>query len=339
MNSKLLLPALVVLSMGLFSCLQTKEKSESVIGDFSNALTPEEIKNARLTPELLWKFGRVGDHQLSPDGKSVLYTVTRYDAATNKRQTKIFKISSEGSEPMLIGEGGNMRWKPGSDKIGFISSESGSDQIWEMNGNGKGKVQVTDIAGGINGFEYAPDGQKIFYIKDVKMDKTPQEIYPDLPLTNVRIIDDLMYRHWNAWSDYSYSHIFIAGLGSVPLKDGKDILSGEAFDSPLSPYFDQAEIRWSPDSKFIAYTCKKMKGRDYAVSTNSDVYLYNLETESTENLSQGMPGYDKYPVFSPDGSKIAWQSMSTPGYEADKQRLIVMDLASKGCCQYDLGQG
>jgi Tol biopolymer transport system component len=106
-------------------------------------------------------------------------------------------------------------------------------------------------------------------------------------------------------------------------------MEDEAFDSPLSPFFDQAEIKWSPDSKNIVYTCKKMKGRDYAVSTNSDIYLYNLENKTTENLSQGMPGYDKFPVISPDGTKIAWQSMSTAGYESDKQRLIIMDLVSK----------
>lgn len=328
MNYKKLIPFVFVLIISLFGCTKQTLTEPKAAGDFSNTLTPDEISNAKLTPEILWKFGRVSDQQLSPDGKFVIYNVTRYDAATNSRQTKIFKISTDGGEPLDLGEGGNMRWKT-VEKIGFISGESGSDQVWEMNPDGQGKVQVTDIEGGINGFEYAPDGQKIFFTKDVKMDKTPQEVYPDLPLTNVRIIEDLMYRHWNAWSDYAYSHIFVANIGNSPVKEGKDIMEGEAFDSPLSPYFDQAEIKWSQDSKFIAYTCKKMKGREYAVSTNSDIYLYNLETGTTENLSQGMPGYDKYPVFSPDGTKIAWQSMSTPGYEADKQRLVVMDLGTK----------
>jgi len=318
-----------VLSIGLISCAQNKESSEPVVGNFSNALTPEEISNAKLTPELLWKFGRVADHQLSPDGKNILYNVTKYDASVNKSQTKIFKISSEGGDPTDLGIGTNMRWRLASNKIDFISSESGSSQIWEMGIDGQNKVQLTEIDGGINGFEFAPDGKHIFYLKDVKMEKTPQDIYTDLPLTNVRIIDDLMYRHWNQWSDYAYSHIFTAELGNSPIKEGKDIMTDEAFDSPLSPYFDQAEIRWSPDSKFIAYTCKKMKGREFAVSTNSDIYLFNTETSVTENLSQGMPGYDKYPVFSPDGSKIAWQSMSTPGYEADKVRLIVMDIKTR----------
>jgi dipeptidyl aminopeptidase/acylaminoacyl peptidase len=329
MKYKLLLPALFLLSTGIFSCSQPKETTEAVVGDFSNTLSPEDISKGKLTPELLWKFGRVADHQLSPDGKNILYNVTRYDAAVNKSQTRILKVSVDGGTPADLGIGGNMRWKPGSDKLGFVSSESGSSQIWEMNADGSAKLQITEIEGGINGFEYAPDGKRFFYLKDVKMDKTPQDIYTDLPLTNVRIIDDLMYRHWNQWSDYAYSHIFIAEQGTDLIKEGKDIMLDESFDSPLSPYFDQAEIRWSPDSKYIAYTCKKMKGREFAVSTNSDIYLYSTETGVTENLSQGMPGYDKYPVFSPDGKKISWQSMSTPGYEADKVRLVVMDLITR----------
>mgnify|MGYP001176899177 CR=1 FL=1 len=329
MNKKLLFSALFGFSVILFSCSSQKESDKPVSGDFSNILSPEEIANARLSPEILWKFGRVADHQLSPDGKFIIYNVTRFDAFTNKRQTLIYKGSTDGGEQVVLAEGSNMRWKPGTGKIGFISAESGSSQIWEMNAEGTGKIMVTNIAGGINGFEFSPDGKKIFYLKDVQLDKTPQEIYPDLPLTNVRIIDDLMYRHWNAWSDYAYSHIFIADLKEGPVQNGTDIMADEPMDSPLSPYFEQTEIKWSPDSKFIAYTCKKMKGRAYAVSTNSDIYLYSIESGTTENLSQGMPGYDKFPVISPDGSKIAWQSMSTPGYEADKQRLIVMDLKTK----------
>ncbi len=329
MKFKTLFSAILILSVTLLSCSKAKETEKPVVGDFTNTLTAEETSAAKLSPEILWKFGRVADHQLSPDGKSVLYNVTRYDAKVNKSQTKIHKVSTEGGEPVDLGVGGNMRWKPASAMIGFVSSESGSAQIWEMNADGTGKVQITDIKGGINGFEYAPDGTKFFYTRDVKIDKTPQEIYPDLPLTNVRITEDLMYRHWNAWSDYAYSHIFIAELNGALVTEGKDIQLDEPFDAPLSPYFDQTEIKWSPDSRFIAYTCKKMKGREYAVSTNSDIYLYSIETGLTENLSQGMPGYDKYPAFSPDGTKLAWQSMSTPGYEADKQRLIVMDLETK----------
>ncbi len=163
-------------------------------------------------------------------------------------------------------------------------------------------------------------------MKDVKMEPTPSEVYPDLPDVDVKIIDDLMYRHWNHWEDYSYSHIFVADYKNGSVGEGKDIMEGEPFDSPLSAYFDDAEISWSPDGNFIAYTCKKLKGVEYAVSTNSDIYLYNIQEGTTTNITEGMPGYEKYPVFSPNGQKIAFQSMSTPGYEADKDRLFVHNI-------------
>ncbi|MGC9341214.1 MAG: S9 family peptidase, partial [Bacteroidales bacterium] len=154
------------------------------------------------------------------------------------------------------------------------------------------------------------------------------EIHEDLPLAEVRIMDDLMYRHWNSWHDYSYSHIFVSTMRENGYFDGTDIMEGEEWDAPLSPYFDQAEITWSPDGRYIAYTCKKMKGKDYAVSTNSDIYLYDIQKETTENITKGMQGYDKYPSFSNKGDMLAWQSMETPGYEADKNRLFIMDLAT-----------
>lgn len=135
-----------------------------------------------------------------------------------------------------------------------------------------------------------------------------------------------MYRHWNSWHDYTYSHIFIAEIKDKKLSGDIDIMEGEPWDAPLSPYFDQAEISWSKDGQKLAYTCKKMVGKDFAVSTNSDIYLYTLDGEKTENLTKNMPGYDMYPVFSNDGNKLAWQSMATPGFEADQKRLFIIDL-------------
>jgi dipeptidyl aminopeptidase/acylaminoacyl peptidase len=315
----------------LFSC-STDQKNTVPAGDFSGALTQEEIQKGRLSPEILWKFGRISDHRLSPDGNTVIYGLTRYDYKTNGRITDIYRISSQGGEPVALtssdGSYSNQRWIEGGAKIAFLSSASGTAQVWEMMPDGSGKIQLSDVEGGINGFEYSPDGTHILYLKDVVLDKTTAQIYPDLPLANVRMADDLMYRHWNNWSDGAYSHIFIAGFENGKVAGGKDIMEGEPWDAPLSPYFDQAEISFSPDGKYIAYTCKKMKGREYALSTNSDIYLYNLADGTTENLTAGMQGYDKYPVFSPDGSRLAWLSMETPGYEADKNRIFLLDLAS-----------
>lgn len=294
------------------------------------SLTQEEIDGGVMTPEILWKFGRISDHQLSPEGQTVIYSVTRYNYKTNKSISEIYSVSSSGGDvSRLLGtleSCSNIRWNPDGTKIGYICSGADEPQIWEMDPDGENKKQVSFINGGVNGFEYSPAGDQIFYLQDVKLDPTPNEIYEDLPLANVRIIDDLMYRHWNRWHDYKYSHIFITSRDDDGYYDGMDIMEGEKWDSPLSPYFDQSEISWSPDGKYVAYTCKKMKGKEYALSTNSDIYVFDLGDKSTENITMGMQGYDKYPVFSNDGKQIAWQSMETPGYEADIERLFVMDL-------------
>ncbi len=328
---KYMISGLFVLAMVFFACSEHVVTDEIARSDFSGSLTQEEIENGILTPEILWKFGRVNDQQLSPNGELVIFGVTRYDHRTNESITDIYSVPSAGGEMKKLtssdGAYYNQRWFPDGSKIGFISDNSGSSQLWEMNPDGTLQTQVSDIDGGINGFEYSPDGKHVLFLKDVKLDKTPQEIYPDLPLVNVRIIDDLMYRHWNSWHDYSYSHIFVSEYGTL-IREATDIMKDEPWDAPLSPYFDQSEIAWSPDGNSIAYTCKKMKGKDYAVSTNSDIYLYDLADETTENITKGMPGYDKYPSFSPDGKFIAWQSMETPGYEADKNRLFIMELSS-----------
>ncbi|MBI4947493.1 MAG: S9 family peptidase [Bacteroidetes bacterium] len=326
----------------LLSCCREQANENTVAGKknetanepkFDNKLTDREISGGVMTPEIMWKFGRVSEARISPDGKIVIYAVKRFDVPTNKSKNEIFSVSVTGGEPKLltnhIGQNFNPRWRPDGKKIGFLSDKSGVPQIWEMNPDGSDKKQATDIPDGINSFEYSPAGSRILYTKDVKLDKTASEVYSDLPKADVRIIDNLMYRHWDNWHDYAYSHIFVADYMNGKMNNGGDIMQNEKFDSPLSPYFDNAEIRWSRDGKMIAYTCKKMSGKEYALSTNSDIYVYFLETGKTENISQGMNGYDKYPVFSYDSKYIAWQSMETPGYESDKDRLIIYDFATK----------
>jgi dipeptidyl aminopeptidase/acylaminoacyl peptidase len=195
-----------------------------------------------------------------------------------------------------------------------------------MNSDGTDPREVT----GLRDFEYysiAPGNKQIYFTRRVKIDQTANEKH-NLPKARVRIIDDLMYRHWNSWSDYSYSHIFTADFDGSSISGEKDIMKDQRFESPISPYFDEAEIAWSPDGKSIAYTTKRLNGVEDARSTNSDIYLYNLETGQEINISDGNKGYDKYPVFSPDGSKIAYQSMERDGYEADLDRLYIYDAAS-----------
>jgi dipeptidyl aminopeptidase/acylaminoacyl peptidase len=283
-----------------------------------------------MQPETLWDFGRISDPQLSPDGKTIIYGVSTYNLEENKGITDIYSVSLDSKVGLQLSSNKfhqyNQRWFPDGSKIGYISTESGEAQIWEMKPDGSDKKQISKISGGINSFEYSPTGNNILYCKDVKLLETTIEKHPDLPKANVIMAEELMYRHWDNWSDEYFSHIFVATYIDGKIDNHKDIMPGEKWDSPLSPYFDNTEITWSPDGKSIAYTCKKMTGEAYASTTNSDIYIYELESGKTNNITKGMNGYDKYPVFSNDGKKIAWMSMETPGYEADKERLFVMDL-------------
>jgi len=319
----------LLMTVGFTGCIE-KEAATDLSPDFSGMLTQEEIDGGVMTAEILWKFGRVGEHKLSPDGKNIVYTVTRYDAETEARTTDIFAMTSAGTDLLQLTESGgvnfNPRWKPGASMIGYLSDETGEVQFWEMDIQGIEKQQVSFVEGGISGFEYSPDGSKILYLKDVKYKQTVAEMYPDLPKANVRITDELMYRHWDHWEDAYVSHIFVADLTAEGLANHVDIMEGEPYEAPLSPWFDQSEIVWNTDGTAIAYSCKKMSRNEYAVSTDADIYLYDVASGVTENLTEGMDGYDKYPAFSPDGKKMAWQSMATPGFEADKERLMLMDL-------------
>ncbi len=319
--------ALFVVAALLFSCQQketTMKKTENFVPE-----TPQ-LESDVMTPEVLWSFGRLGGAQVSPDGKTVLYTVTYFNIKEDKSYRDIYTIPVEGGEATNItnsaGNESNAVWRPDGKKIGFLSAASGDNQLWEMNPDGSGAKQITKIDGGISGFEYSPDQSRVYYLKSVKLDDNVQDLYPDLPKANARIEDDLMYRHWDTWHDYTYKHIFIADYKNGKVGEGKDILEGERFDSPMKPFGGNEQVVWSPDGKTLVYTCKKKVGKAYSLSTNSDLYFYHVETGKTINFTSGMMGYDQNPVFSPDGKYIAWESMERDGYEADKLRLFIAEL-------------
>lgn len=296
---------------------------------------------ARYTPELLWKLGRVSETQVSPDGRSILYGITWYDLTANKGNRDLYLLPVSGGQPCKVtsfaGSESNGIFRPDGKKAAFLSSESGSSQIWEANPDGSDVKKVSDTDGDISGFAYSPDGTRILFTKRVKIDKTPNELYPDLSKANVRIEDDLMYRHWDSWSDYSYSHIFVASYSNGTIGKAIDIMPGERFDTPMLPWGGMEQICWSPDGKNIAYTCKKMTGKEYSLSTNSDIYVYNVVSGNTINISQSNKGYDQDPVFSPDGNKLVWRSMERDGFEADKDRIMICDLRSGLLTDYSVG--
>lgn len=283
----------------------------------------------KLTPELLFKLGRVNNPQLSPDGKTLIYEVKRYDLATNKGTNFVYSMAMPNGTPTLLTEAQNnafdVQWRPDGKKVTYLSSESGSVQVWEMEVNGTNKTQVSSIEGGVNAYKYSPALTHIAYAADVKMEQNPAEIYPDLPLTkNARIIDGLFYRHWDSWSDYAYSHMFVATYANGKLAaDGTDIMKDEKFDAPLQPFGGSEQFNWSADGKKLAYTSRKLNGTAEAVSTDANIYIYDVNNKSTFNLTETNAGYDVAPAFSPDGKRIAWQSMKRPGNEADKNRLMV----------------
>ena len=318
-----MLPLAILLALNLGIHAQNEK---AIIGKQDLKLTSD-----LMTPEVLWAFGRVSDPQASPDGKSVMYGVSYYSIEQNKGNRDLYLLELETNKVNQITQTAksefNALWRPDGKKIGYLSSESGSVQLWEMNPDGSEKIRISDIEGGITGFKYAPDQSKIVFTKEVPLVNKFESLYKDLPLATGRVLDDLMYRHWDEWVD-TYSHVFVADYDGKQLLNEVDILKGEPYQAPLKPFGGMEQVSFTPDSKAVAYTCKKLTGKMESLSTNSDIYLYDLTTKKTTNLTEGMMGFDVAPSFSPDGKYMAWESMERDGYESDKNRLYLLNLAT-----------
>ena len=295
-----------------------------------------KIENGRMTPEALWAMGRIGSSAVSPDGKQIVYTVSYYSVKENKSHLVIYVMDADGKNNRMLTTSskseGEPAWIKNGSKIAFLSSESGSSQIWEMNPDGSGRKQLSDYEGGIDGFKFSPDESKVLFISQVKYGERTVDKHPDLDKSTGIVVDELMYKHWDEWVE-TVPHPFYAPFDGNKVGTATDILKGEPYESPMKPFGGIEQLAWSNDSKQIAYTCRKKTGLEYSVSTDSDIYLYDIDSKQTRNLCKESEtdrnmGYDQNPSFSPDGKYIAWQSMERDGYESDRNRLCVMDLGN-----------
>ena len=343
--------ALVVSSIA--ACTQTET---TVIGK-----RQPSIKNRQFTPELLWAMGRIGGYEVSSDEKTIAYNVSYYDVEQNKSHTVIYTTDITNKKETLLTHSAKNEIAPtfieNGEKIAFLSPDAeGKMQIWIMTPDGKGRKQISFCEKDVNDFRFSPDEKKIIIIHSVKFGQRVKDTYPDLDKTSGRVINNAMYRHWDEWVE-EIPQPFIYDYDGKVSETAINILDGEPYECPMKPFGGIEQLAWSPDSRQIAYTCRKKTGLDYAVSTDSDIYLYDIESGKTINLCkpsdyvtptvdytrslQYQPvnapikegkdynlGYDTNPQFSPDGKYIAWQSMERDGYESDRNRLCVYELAT-----------
>ena len=329
-------------------------------GTMANAQTMIEknnikVENHLMTPEALWAMGRIGGAEASSNGKQIVYQVGYYSVKENKGHQMLFIMDANGKNQKALTTNAKSEsdatWIADGKKIAFIRN----GQLWSMNPDGTDRKQLTHDKAGIEGFRFSPDGKKVILIKELPYHGTIKENPSDLPLATGRLVTDMNYRHWDHYVE-SILHPFVAEVAEDgTVNEGEDILKGEPYECPMAPFGGIEQLAWSPDSKTIAYTCRKKERLQYAISTDSDIYLYNIGTRETKNLCKeagyvepkvdatksmkhqavnapenlkNNPGYDTNPQFSADGKYIAWQSMARDGYESDRNRLCIYDLAT-----------
>ncbi len=298
------------------------------------------VENGQMTPEVLLAFGRLSDPQVSPDGKHILYGVSYTSTADNRSVRNLAISALDGSGAQELTRSGksisNARWSADGKRIVFLmGGQMWSASIAEKGGKWKlsGLKQLSDIPGGISEFKLSPDQKKVMYVSYIKSAvKSPSDCYADLDKATAYTTDDLMYRHWDhTVMEIPHTYVSDFSFRKGGVKAGTDLLAGESelYELPTEPFGGLEQLCWSPDSRFIAYSCRKLVGKKYAFSTDTEIYIYNIETAGTSVIDM-KGGYDTDPVWSPDGKKICWISMERDGYEADKQRLMVASIDTEG---------
>lgn len=327
----IVLAAMTVLST---SCVNGgKEAAESKAPITKPQIT---IEGGRLTPEGLWAMGRIGTAQSDIETGWLAYTVSYYSVEENRSTTWI-RVCNPFNEMSVDDEfvGSEPAWFGASGWLAFIRGG-------KLYLRRDGEEIAVEGAEDIEGFLLSPMRDKIVLIKQVKTVPSTVDKYPDLPLATGHIHEDLMYKHWDEWTE-SAPQPFVCPLEityygegerikTAKVGKGVNILEGTAFESPMKPFGGVEQLAWNPNNEELAYTCRKKTGLDYAVSTNSDIYLCNVGRLMNEgvtderNITEDNKGYDTNPAYSPNGEWIAWLSMERDGYESDENRLMVMNL-------------
>ena len=332
-------------------CASINAEAQTMIGKTTDVAAIS--KGDRMTPETLWAMGRIGGAAASPDGKTIAYQVGYYSVKENKSHQMLYTVSADGKRQQTLtttaASETDATWINGGKRIAFLSK----GQLWTMNADGSDRRQLTKSDIDIEGFKFSPDEKKVILIKSLPYHESIKKNPDDLPLATGRVVTDLNYRHWDHYVE-TVAHPFVANVAADGIDSGKDIIEGEPYECPMAPFGGVEQLAWSPDSKTIAYTCRKKTGVEYATSTDSDIFLYDVATGSTKNLCkpEGYKapevdyttslkhqavnnqaddvnvGYDTNPQFSPDGKYVAWQSMKHDGYESDRNRLCVYNLAT-----------
>ena len=291
------------------------------------------IEGGRLTPEALWAMGRINSVLPNETNGTIAYTVSYYSVEEN-RSTSWIRLAQEKDNQLITKQewvGYEPAWWENS--LAYLNGGKlylKDDKAIRREAKGKG-ICLEGFDHDIEGFLLSPKVDKIILIAQVKTVASTKDKHPDLPLASGRVVDDLMYKHWDEWTETA-PHPFVADLKhegkSLVVSNIIDILEGTPYESPMKPFGGIEQLAWSPDGKQIAYTCRKKSGLDYAISTNSDIYLYDIATGTHTNLTENNKGYDTNPSYSPDGQYIAWQSMERDGYESDENRLMVCNIAT-----------
>ncbi len=324
----LFIPMSLLMISGMLGGCVSKDINDVIIEK------PEvNIENGMLTPEVLMAMGKINEIAPSPDGKTIAFTLSYQSIEENKSNSEIYVINSDGSNLTRLTKTASSEssicWFDNGNRIAFIAVDNDSDkpQVFSINSSGHEREKITNLENGVECFKFSPDEKKIIVASVIKPWEKDSVLYAGLEKTTGRLVNDLMYKHWDEWVE-EIPHPFLGDFNGKSADNFIDIMEGEPFECPMRPFGGAEAFEFSPDSKQLIYVSRKLKGKDYAFSTDSNLYLYNIEDKTTKNLTPDMPGYDTDPKFSPDGSKLAWLSMATPKYESDKKRLMLMDMST-----------